>query len=246
MTATIASSVIVQSGATSANTATFSVPSGTASGDLGLILVGIGTGQGSTFNTPSGWTELWQDNLNAGGTTGRWAAYWRTEPASPASVDVTWSSYARFYVGARYRITGHDATAPINAIGSLTAGAVASNASPPEFAVSGLTTTVDDCLLIVALCWQCGNFNGTPYAVPSGWSATGLNHTSVASGLRPSACAFQRTAASAGATGGVTITAQNLFNPDSDARSWGGRFLAIAPSAAPPPAAGRARVMWVM
>jgi hypothetical protein len=245
MTATIASSVIVQSAGPTGNTASFSVPGGTASGDLGLIIVGIGTGQGSTFNTPSGWTELWQDNLNAGGTTGRWAAYWRTEPASPASVDVTWTSYARHYVGARYRITGHDATAPINATSALSSGSVASNASPPEFTIGGLTTTVDDCLLIAALCWQSGNFNATPYVVPSGWSATGLNHTSVSSGPRPSACAFQRTAASAGASGGVTIVAQNLFNPDSDARSWGGRFLAIAPSAAPPPAVGRSRIMWI-
>lgn len=253
MAATIVASTVVTSGGTAGSgqgnpPISVAAPSGLTQGDLELLYVIIGVGQGSTFTTPSGWTQLFQDNLNTGSVTGRHAAWWRIAPASPGSVDVSWDSYARHYVGVRQRITGHNATAPINVTGALSSGAAASNSSP-SFTVGAATTTMDDCLALAMLGWMWGAFDPPPpYGTPSGWGGAGFNTQSHNNTNRPSGCMFQKAVASVGTTGTVVITPQNMWTSDPENRSWGGRIVAIAPgSALPPPlpATGRVRTMWV-
>lgn len=235
MAATIASSTIFQSAGTTALSFAFTAPTGVAEDDLEIIIVAIGTGSGVTINTPSGWTALWNDVLSAGVVQNH-AAFWRLAPASNGTVNVTISSaYNKNCVGARLRITGHHATTPIDVTSALSSGAATPNASP-SWTVNGANTTQADVLALAWTNWPWGQYTGAPFAVPSGWTAGPLNHSAHYGSEQPAAGLWTKTIASAGATGNAGITPQGIDAGDGNSRSWGGRVLGIAPSAAAPPA----------
>jgi hypothetical protein len=70
---------------TSSTTITVNVPSGTANGDLMLMIVGTGGNSTNTWTTPLGW------NIGTAGSQGR-ALFWRTASSEPGNYTVTQSA----------------------------------------------------------------------------------------------------------------------------------------------------------
>jgi hypothetical protein len=168
---------------TSSTTITVNVPSGTANGDLMILVVCSGAGT-TTWTTPSGWT-LWSPTLDANGR----AVFYRTASSEPASYTITQSisttSNANILT---YR------NASIDVIGAFSTSAASPSVAP------SITTTANNANVFyyvaspaVASCTYTTPTNFTPLVSDSDATA-------------PSSAIFTRVQATAGSTGTASST----------------------------------------
>lgn len=135
----------VEVNGTGANVASLAinVPAATVDGDF-LLLSGCADGAGNTFVTPAGWTEL--DN-RSGGDVGGLLAY-RKASSEPASYTVSLTSGINQIALIMVRVTGQEATSPIDASafssGVMVVGTPNTHGKTPA---QGVTTTVANCLV---------------------------------------------------------------------------------------------------
>lgn len=239
MSVTLHGGVTAVSGGTGTNTLTLSAPSGLAEGDLDVLVVCIeDSASSSDFNTLSGWTQLYNLRTSTG-TPHRQAAWWRNAPASPGSVEVTWTESARRWLAGRWRLSGHDASDPIPTLGTALNTSRATDTAP-SWDVPGLTTPRDGCVLFLATFISFAQFTGSPrFPAPSSWSLTDLNGNSNFNAAQPAGAVFTRAVASAGAVSDATVTPGSLSGGSSTQRGVTGRMFAVQPEEAAPPAAIR-------
>lgn len=196
-----------------ANSGTVSKPTGTASGDLLLFKLSLANDQSSSAAQPaltmSGFT-IALDTVASLNDQSAWA--WKIAGGSePSSYSYSWTSNGRLYIGTMFRISGHDATTPINAVAALD-GIV----SP------SITTTVNDCLLLFSLSTDRADRTAT---VPSGTTLQSDGaHASSTSTFRTRSVVASLAGGTAGSTGTKSWT--STAGATSYATS-----IAIAPTA---------------
>jgi hypothetical protein len=233
------------SGGPAVQSFTLGAPSGTVEGNLEVLVACIEDSiSTSNFLALSGWTPLY-NRRTAASTFHRHGAWWRIAPSSPGSVTVEWDGNTRRWIAGRFRLSGHDPTTPIPTLGTILDTTRATDPSP-TWDVAGITTPRDNCLVFLPTFISFGQFTNTPrFPAPSGWSLTGVNDNSNFNTGQPAGAVFTRAFASAGATGDATITPGALSGGSSTQRGVTGVMFAVQPAAAPPPAVGRSRIMWI-
>lgn len=208
-----------------ATSASITLPSGYASGDLLLAFLSI---SGGTATTPSGWTLQSSEAVDAGfayvysrvsnGTEG-------TALTVSLSTSTQWTTLALAY-------SGTSTSAPINALGAAnTATAVA---SPVSAAVSSITTSVANTLLlyVVAPGGSKSTAQTTSLTAPTGFGSPLYGNAQ--------AYVYQQAAASmAQAASGATGTITGTYSLSGNS-VWAAFLLALAPLANPSDASGAA------
>lgn len=168
---------------TASTTITVNVPSGTANGDLMILLVCSGSGS-NTWTTPAGWT-LWSPTLDSNGR----AVFYRTASSEPASYTITQSSSTTSNANIlTYR------NASIDVIGAFSTSGASPSVAP------SITTTANNATVFyfvasptVASCTYTTPTNFTPLVSDSDATA-------------PSSAIFTRVQATAGSTGTASST----------------------------------------
>lgn len=192
------------------DTFTLTKPTGTAEGDLLVALISL---TASTITHPTGWTEVRVDD-GYGSTDKVRIAYKVAGGSEPASYqwDDGGASGTPKWVGAIYRITGHDPDVPIDVHSGqrLTSGTAVT--------APGVTTTVDDCLLLFH--GYVGFTSGDRTFTPPGGMTEDYDR-SVSTFI--AATGAQEDLGAAGATGDRTATASSSANYRT------GQLVAIAP-----------------
>jgi len=165
------------------------VPATASAGDALLIWAYIET-TGITFSL-SGWTKAAETaQVSEGWTAVCFAlANWN---GSTTTYELTWGGASKFNAVAIEAISGADTTAPLHA---QSGAGFKENASSKNAVVGGLTTTVDECLLLSGVF----NDNGSTVTPGSGWTEDGDQADS------PEIC-HKTTAVSKGAQESVTHT----------------------------------------
>lgn len=185
----------VSSGAT--NTLTLTVPSGLAENDLALCIVGSDDSNGSTiaWQAESGWSIAIQGG--DGVSDCEFCVYYKIAGASESAVTFDHLSNDEL-AGWYLRVTGIDTTTPIDVT-----GAVYIDGSGTSKAITGVTTTVDDCLAFYVL--SSDGEDCAPFGQPTGWTEFGeLTNGSGGGGV---GLVFgTKTQAIAGATGTATVS----------------------------------------
>ena len=201
------------------------------SDDTQTVCTGSATGSPTL---PSGFTELHSGVAKTGGGDCCGFAMWKIAAAgdvatgTPISYAITWPAGSPQGSVTWFRLTGHDATTPIDASSVDTTAAGAT-----QIVLTGVTTSVADCRLIGAFGVDESSGALDPYwADPpiSGWTAL-LGTASTSSGQGGSstyAGAATSTQASAGASGNKTASI------DTQNDGIVGFLIAIAPSAGGP------------
>lgn len=118
---------------------TISKPSGVVDGDLMVAFIGC-TGSAVTITPPAGWTAIRNDTDTS---TINERSFWKIASSEGASYDFTFSASTNC-LGSIHRITGHDATTPIDASGGQT------NASSLSVTAPTITTATANTLLLFA------------------------------------------------------------------------------------------------
>jgi hypothetical protein len=142
----------------------FAVPEGTVAGDLLLIWAYIESAGTAKFAL-SGWTKL----AETGQTSEGWRAVCFALPnwdGKTTSYSLTWGGASRRSSGAIEAIAGAETKTPINA---QSGAGFRENASSKNAVVDGLTTTVDECLLLSGAF----NDNGSLATPATGWTEDG-------------------------------------------------------------------------
>lgn len=183
------------------NTASVPEPGTTTSGDLLLIMSSVdNSGASQQFddssNKPSGFTLI----NHAGGGSGdcHTAAWWKAYAGDESwPISVPYAASGEDQVAFSARITGANLTSPIHKVGSDY------DASGSSHALSGVTTTVDNCLIIYVLGFDGGDgasfsVSGTGYTEAAEAAVSGAGNTS-------SGCWGSRNLASYGASGTATV-----------------------------------------
>ncbi len=190
----------------------YSVPKSAAPGDLLLIWAYIESAGSAKFSL-SGWTKLAETLQPSEG----WLAVCFALPAwdgKTTSYTLTWGGASKRSSGAIESIASADAEAPINAQSG--AGFKENTPASKNAVVGGLTTTVNECLLLTGVF----NDEGSPASPASGWTEDGDQADS------PQLCHKTLTVAKgaqASVTHTLSISSINLT-----------LMLAIAPSTTPP------------
>ncbi len=196
-------------------------PSGVVVDDL-LILFCLSDDNGSDDafqDTKSGWTVMLQTGNSS--SDAKLAIYYRIADGTEASTETVTMDATDDVIGWYLRISGVDTTTPINAQNE---GVSSGNASSRN--VTGITTTVDDCLVFYALVLD--GADGSPFSVSgTGWSESDELETPSGDNTDVSGCWGTKDMASQGATGTASVS----WNT-SDGHSW--CQFAIAPSAGGP------------
>ena len=218
---------LVNSAASSgtSSSATVSLPSGYASGDLLIVFLTVGS---YTPTTPSGWTLTTQ--IGTGPDT--FYAYTRVSNGTEGS-SITFSlSGSTWWTALSLAYSGTSTTSPVNASG--TAAGATPVASPVTAAVGSITTTVANTLLLYAVS-PSGSKNTaqtTSLTAPSGFG-TPIYGEAQAYVYQQAAASMAQSAS--GATGTITGTYSVSGNS-----TWGAILLALAPVASASNATGAA------
>ncbi len=186
----------------SSNNVVISAPSGIQNGDL---LIAAIVAEGGSIATPSGWTSL------LGGAQQK--VFWKLAASESGSYTFTCGAAAGIG-GYILRINGNDGGTPINASNSGSGGSASS------YSITGITTTVDACLLIQTI------FALTSRTITSG-PAVANNNPSWTNNINADdgnaeAIEYDGVFTTAGATGNATGTF-------SGATAWVVGIIAIAP-----------------
>lgn len=186
-------------------------PAGIASGDLLLAIFALGT-HGGAFTGPSGWTEGPREWTAAPYLHCWWKIAGGSEP----------STYAFTAAGSRsgrvniHRISGADATSPINTSTSVNLSSATGN----PLTLSSVTPTADDCLYFVDLvCNASGSIRTWTESTPMA-----AVYTPPANGIQ--VAGFTENRGAAAATGAYDFTVSSLAD-----RS--GMGIMVAPPAPP-------------
>jgi hypothetical protein len=172
----IAQATAVQN--TSSTTIAVNVPTGTANGDLLILMVMSNSG---TWTTPSGWT-VWLASAN------NRAIYYRTASSEPASYTITQGSSATASACMlAYR------NAAIDVMGTITVG----NTSPNT--ATAITTTANNAIIFD---YVASNNASITFSTPSGYASLASDSDATA----PSYALFYKTQATAGTTGTADTT----------------------------------------
>ena len=172
----VAQSTAVQN--TASTTITVNVPTGTADGDLLILMVMSSSG---TWTTPSGWT-VWLASAN------NRAIYYRTASSEPASYTITQgSSTTASACMLAYR------NAAIDVMGTITAG----NTSPNT--ATAITTTANNTIVFD---YVASNDASLTFSTPAGY----VSLASDSDATSPSYALFYKTQATAGTTGTAATT----------------------------------------
>lgn len=141
----------------------YTVPASAAPGDLLLAWAYI-EATGITFSL-SGWTKVAETTQASEG----WVAVCFALPnwdGKTTTYTLTWGGASKRNSGAIEAIAGAEAKTPINA---QSGAGFKENASSKNAVVAGLTTTVDECLLLSGVF----NDNGSLASPASGWTEDG-------------------------------------------------------------------------
>lgn len=219
MAVPVIESQAVGSSATTTSTATASKPTGTASGDVLLAFVCVPDKGALPVTGPAGWTKLVENISSFSSNEGLSVWYILAGGSEPSSYSWTLNA-ARRYIVNIFRISGADATTPINVSGGAInpAGDLVGVSNP---AAPSVTTTVADCLLLCAAVSDTGDIT---YTAPSGMSLAWQQNQSNSGLNRVSAAVASETISSSGATGTRTFT-------PSTTSYWAAASIAIAPAA---------------
>ncbi len=147
----------------SGTTRAYTVPENAAAGDLLLIWAYI-EATGITFSL-SGWTKLAETTQVSEG----WVAVCFALPnwdGKTTGYTLSWGGASKRNSGAIEAIAGAETKTPINA---QSGAGFKENASSKNAVVGGLTTTVDECLLLSGVF----NDNGSPASPATGWTEDG-------------------------------------------------------------------------
>lgn len=172
----VAQSTAVQN--TSSTTIAVNVPTGTANGDLLILMVMSNSG---TWTTPSGWT-VWLASAN------NRAIYYRTASSEPASYTITQGSSTT----ASACMLAYQ-NAAIDVMGTITAG----NTSPNT--ATAITTTANNTIVFD---YVASNDASLTFSTPSGYTSLASDSDATA----PSYALFYKTQATAGTTGTAATT----------------------------------------
>lgn len=147
----------------SGTTRAYTVPENAAAGDLLLIWAYI-EATGITFSL-SGWTKLAETTQASEG----WVAVCFALPnwdGKTTGYTLSWGGASKRNSGAIEAIAGAETKTPINAQSGV---GFKENTSSKNAVVAGLTTTVDECLLLSGVF----NDNGSPASPATGWTEDG-------------------------------------------------------------------------
>lgn len=148
------------SGSTSSGALTLNKPTGTANGDLLVMTASadLSASEDVTYTVPSGWAQLLantrSDATSAGNNLQVWYKVANSEPANYAITP----DHDNLIGGSIMRITGHDATTPVD-VSNVTASATGEAAAP------SVTTTVNNAQVLRFATWDQSK---TLVAAPSG------------------------------------------------------------------------------
>lgn len=191
---------------------TANTPGSAASGQLLVAFVALdGT---PTDIAMSGWTKVSDETGTDGSTSVTVAVFYLHLSSSPsATYDVTWtnSEQGRCTILA---ISGHNSSSPVNVSQD------SNSASADPWTPTGVTTTVDGCLVLACVALDRRTIDVTPST-----NETTLTKTDSPNSLNVTSGISYQTKATAGAT-----TQDSWGTPSSD--QWAGIVLAIAPAAA--------------
>ncbi len=152
----------MRGGAASTKT-TYEVPATASAGDALLLWVYIEALV--TFTPPSGWTKVAETQQ----ASEAWTAACFVLPnwnGTTTKHEVTWGGASKFNAGAIEAISGADLKTPVHA---QSGAGFKENASSKNGVVGGLTTTVDECLLLSCIF----NDNGSTVTPATGWTEDG-------------------------------------------------------------------------
>lgn len=146
------------------NSLTLNAPTGITAGDLLLIIFrdpAINTNS-EVINTPSGWTKI--DEHGTADNDIHIGMFWKEATGSEGDVTVTSTVSSTGRAGWYLRISGADTTTPIHATSKN--GTTWQAATP--WTASGVTTSVDNCLLIAG--FAADGCNNDPFTISGeGW-----------------------------------------------------------------------------
>ncbi len=185
-------------GTTTSTNLVLNAPTGISVGELLLLIVGNDEdAAGTTFNAVAGWNKIGE--AGSGTPDAFIGAYWRiADGTEGASVTVT-SADNQYWMGWYIRISGADRTTPID-VSQFQVGTGALTSHP----ITGVTTTVNNCLAIYGLSFDGGD--GNPYSVSgTGWTESAEQQCS-ATGTTNGGCWGTKVQTTAGATGTATVT----------------------------------------
>jgi hypothetical protein len=193
---------------------TVNKPANVADGDLLVCLV-VNSLTSSTWTAPSGWTQAGGQNASRSSYL-----YYKSIPSAAAE---SASSYAWSYSGGSgraaavlARITGADASTPIDVTGSTTTSGTGSIVAPAATAVSAQALLLG--------CWWTMNSTTTIADISAPGSMTDVGGTSVAPSGSSDVLLTQEALSASGSTGTRTATVS-----PSAASGVGGWLVAIAP-----------------
>ncbi len=199
----------------SSTTATATMPTGIATGDLLIMQVQLD----STLTTPSGWTLL--DTVSGVPPSTNTYVFYKVAGASSPSVTLTAGAAAHWY-WQTIRVTGNDTTTPINAaVASSVVGSVNSFSVPSNFTALSVTPAATNCLIAVLVAEHANA--GMTFTAPS--LMTNRFAPARSTQLGTYAAWFDVLQAAAGASGTKTYTA-SLGDGTNAARC---QTIAIAP-----------------
>lgn len=192
--------------ASSASTLTITKPSGVVSGDLLVAFVSgtnaEGFGTVPAFSGPSGWTQRAEFSSSFTSGVGETLSLWTKVASGSEPSNYTWTNTGTpasiHLAGGIARISGQHASDFWHKLATDTVN----NSSSTTFAATGVTTTVDDCL-ILRVCANERAQNATP-VIPSGY--TSMWSQVSASSQRNENVAGRSSQETAGATGTATWT----------------------------------------
>ncbi len=187
----------------------------------------VALGSTTAGPTVSGWTELHPNTARSAGGDCSGFLFWKVAGASESNPTVTWTGTPQGLCHV-VEVSGQDGSTPINGSNFAVTGAGATFISIP-----GITTTVNNCLLVAFAGVDESSTSYAPYwtdPMVSGWTArygsssvpNTLGGSSTYSGIAST------TQATAGATGNVSAT----IDLENDAIV--GYLVAVAPAGAPP------------
>jgi len=148
-----------------ATTAVFTKPTGLSTGNL--MFVTITHNNNTAWTPPAGWTAgfAYYDSTTTGW---RVSTYWKIATSGDAgATDFSFTNSSIKHTGMMYRITGHDATTPINTDN----GIKDIRTAHPLIFTATITPSVASCLLLESIYYA--NSGGTP----SGYYITTSNPT---------------------------------------------------------------------
>lgn len=155
---------------------------------------------GQTFAFPGGWTELFH-NINVVSAAGFDLAY-KIASSEPGTISVTLGT-AEKQVWVAFSITGD---------GGVLLNAVPQSGTASSFAVPGLTTTVNDCLLIAVIPTDVNAGTTLPHTLSGGWTKIGDQFASSAGAVSVWYLAAPTAGVYGPWTGGLAVSEQYWTN----------------------------------